>query len=47
MKIFLMIVFTVLLFLFLPKSVWSKTMGDNVEIYLLNQLDDPRDFVLI
>ena len=35
-----------LIYLFLTNSVESKTIDDNVEIYLLNQLDDPRGFCI-
>ena len=40
------IIFLIYLFLLLPNLVWSKTIDDNVEIYLLNQLDDPRGFCI-
>jgi hypothetical protein len=39
-------IFLIYLFLLLPNPVWSKTMEDSVEVYLLNQLDDPRGFCI-
>ena len=46
MKKLLAIVFTGLLFLLLPNLAWGKTMGNIIEIYLLNNLDDPRGFCI-
>ena len=40
------IIFIIYLFLLLSNPVWSKTTNDSVEIYLLNQLDDPRGFCI-
>jgi hypothetical protein len=40
------ITFLIYLFLFLPNVALSKTMNDSVEIYLLNQLDDPRGYCI-
>jgi hypothetical protein len=40
------IIFLIYLFLLLSNPVWSKTTNDSVEIYLLNQLDDPRGFYI-
>jgi len=40
------ITFLIYLFLFLPNIALSKTMNDSVEIYLLNQLDDPRGYCI-
>ena len=40
------IILLIYLFLLLPNSVWSKTIAGSVEIYLLNQLDDPRGFCI-
>jgi hypothetical protein len=40
------IIFLIYLFLLLSNPVWGKTTNDSVEIYLLNQLDDPRGFCI-
>ena len=40
------ITFLIYLFLFLPNVALSKTMNDSVEIYLLNQLDEPRGYCI-
>ena len=40
------ITFLIYLFLFLPNIALSKTMNKNVEIYLLNQLDEPRGYCI-
>ena len=40
------IILLIYLFLLLSNPVWSKTTDDSVEIYLLNQLDDPRGFCI-
>ena len=40
------IIFLIYLFLILSNPVWSKTINNIVEIYLLNQLDDPRGFCI-
>ena len=40
------IIFLIYIFLLLSNPIWSKTTNDSVEIYLLNQLDDPRGFCI-
>ena len=40
------IILLIYLFLLLSNPVWSKTTNESVEIYLLNQLDDPRGFCI-
>ena len=40
------IIFLIYFFLLLSNLAWSKTTDDNVEIYLLNQLDDSRGFCI-